>query len=615
MGVVVKSYLVLLLSFMFFVSSYAMEAPKNPSSTIVPINSISADKFGVLIKRDGLAHYMNALGDFAQVLFYSHKFFEKTGEINRSISLKHDVEGCAMANVWNSMMFLGQKPNATFMHAGDNIDDRFYEKLAEIEHAIKTGQEHPLLIKDSKGLPLYAASPAGIAALFKYRSLFIKEDLADSKYQAAVNELSNSRSGNAEVGRLEAYLRTKLKQRQLSQQMESYKPLVNNVQLSIKRLQEQGYGLSDELSNIVKVIYGCSCQLERSVTGLESCYLFLENPITMNNRHIAQVKSLKLPELYDVIYKELRNVTYKVCKSNGDKYKTLSGEPLPQRLEGNEAVIKEETKIAYDNTRNTEKKQIKAKGKKNRNRKKPAARNNRKQSKQSSLVIKNNVGQSKEELVAEAVQIPITTSSSNITYQVEETASSQPTSFMDHYKDGYVIQGDSNNIVSIEDPSNNMRLFLYPTEDNSERANIHNISYKPNIAIWFEDVSKALESQQYTNPESKKFVGNKEGRIKVIRMHRFSKLVDNYITTMGVPSKTPSRISSNKEIRVVIPGYVEFLDSGKKRSCYFSYIFDKNGQCFHRNIEFKLSAEMLHSFMKQGFFEAEFPPLDWNEQK
>ena len=170
------------------------------------------------------------------------------------------------------------------------------------------------------------------------------------------------------------------------------------------------------------------------------------------------------------------------------------------------------------------------------------------------------------------------------------------------YSDGKVLSDVEGAPVVIEDPCNKMCLHLYRTDKKCMRYNYTPV-YKQHILRWFQSAKEAL---------SKKDVSTVPEQNNALRIHRFSRLVDQFIPTMGVTRTVRSRKRNHgPEREFVIPGYVEFYESRKPMYCLFSYIVDSaNDKCFHRNMELRGVLKAFSDFYKNGFFEVERPPLE-----
>lgn len=152
------------------------------------------------------------------------------------------------------------------------------------------------------------------------------------------------------------------------------------------------------------------------------------------------------------------------------------------------------------------------------------------------------------------------------------------------YIDGQVRHTEEGSTVEIDDPCNKMRIYLYQTDSTATERTDFEPRYRSNVSIWFKFAKVALSKLEY-------YAATPDKQDEKVRIHRFSKLVDRFIPTMGVSRSVPSRIAGHtNETEIAIPGYVEFCESGAKRSCLFVYIIDSSdGKCFHRNIEFRES--------------------------
>jgi len=156
------------------------------------------------------------------------------------------------------------------------------------------------------------------------------------------------------------------------------------------------------------------------------------------------------------------------------------------------------------------------------------------------------------------------------------------------YTDGKVLPSEEGYEVVIDDPCNEMRLFLYPS-DKCESINYkYKLKYKENVLIWFSSAKKAFFDQGYLDPVREKYAGTASEQIQVVRIHRFSKLVDGFISKMGIRRSVTSRIPGETcdVTEITIKGEVKFYKEKTPRQCLFVYLIDAKDKCFHRNIQF-----------------------------
>lgn len=156
------------------------------------------------------------------------------------------------------------------------------------------------------------------------------------------------------------------------------------------------------------------------------------------------------------------------------------------------------------------------------------------------------------------------------------------------YAEGKIIKENAKSII-IDDPSNYMTIRLGIDENNANSASMPK-SFAENIKIWFSMSSpKALEVRGYLDPRDEvRFCRTIEDSNTAIRIHRFSKLVDKYIPKLAIKDTIYNPVSDETLERLYIPGRVTYKDTGNSYKCYFVYLLDKEGKCFHRNIEFTL---------------------------
>jgi hypothetical protein len=189
-------------------------------------------------------------------------------------------------------------------------------------------------------------------------------------------------------------------------------------------------------------------------------------------------------------------------------------------------------------------------------------------------------------------------------------------SFISPYQDG-TVKEVCPEYVSIEDTANRMYIYLFSNESDL-RYSPDTLRYTQHVNAWFNDARVALIDQGYLDPglRGHHCALTPECQLDVVRVHRFSKLVDAHIPTKGISYKKPSRKRAGVEdTYIAIPGMIRYMDRMKAKPaqeyCVFVYIIDgQTGVCFHRNILFRTNQEIIGEFMQKGFYEVEFPPLD-----
>lgn len=186
----------------------------------------------------------------------------------------------------------------------------------------------------------------------------------------------------------------------------------------------------------------------------------------------------------------------------------------------------------------------------------------------------------------------------------------------------YIAQDTEDDLaIVIEDPVNDTTVTIYKAKVAPAHApnprSIPNINYTRSVNEWFENPKMARINQGHTDPKNPRYRAG-EPEWKPIVLHAFPLLVDDYIFKYGTVSKTPSRITKDKnDIMITIPGKMEYPD-GTEETGVFTYIIDsENGQWYHRMFTPSSHKKMAEDFMQKGFFTPEikgyydvyFPPL------
>lgn len=170
----------------------------------------------------------------------------------------------------------------------------------------------------------------------------------------------------------------------------------------------------------------------------------------------------------------------------------------------------------------------------------------------------------------------------------------QPLSLLDiPYSDGSLIKNEKEKNIIIQDTCNNMCIILDPQAKYIPKDPCPCIQYKSNVTAWFTDPQKTVADRQNLSVNDPRFIPNIPKAVdRLLRVHRFSKLIDTLLPEMGFQLHTHDRRDGCKIPRIIIPGTVEFLDTKEKHPCIFEYIMDKDGQCFHRNMRIMPQAQI-----------------------
>jgi len=195
-----------------------------------------------------------------------------------------------------------------------------------------------------------------------------------------------------------------------------------------------------------------------------------------------------------------------------------------------------------------------------------------------------------------------------------------PKKSIDGYHDGTFCESESSDeIAVIADPCNNMRLYLYACDKENEKQRLYfdyPVKYMDNVNLWFRNTEDALSLKRNDPFLAPKLEDEKEC-FNAIRIHRFSRHVDRFIDQRGIVQYEPSRrIKGQIDICITIPGHVEFDNDPNPRTCIFVYLFDRRtGLCYHRNIEFKESGDLIFEYLQDGKYKVNLPPEEWAYRK
>jgi hypothetical protein len=643
--------------------SYASEqAAAKTSAVAVPpavLPDISPKAFSV----SGGEPYVRALHDFAQALLMQHRWLKAVVD---NVAVEANIYGSQMRsgiNILNLSAWLSQSANGCYIFAPE---PNFFEKLQEINLAIKSGKDHELLIKTPRGDFVFAATTDGIALLLKHRTLFMA-DTIDQKYKPIIDKLYSQaiHQENYEVILLASSLKSRFERSQLNvarqQQTEQLKICGMDASGSRGVFDLPCYTLSVPLRQRLEAAL---CLIKMSNAAFTRGLVPGKNFCTEYNR--------VQPALYASVRKKLREQSLHMA-TRDRKFsayaKTAKDEYFPENLDPIEDSYSQTVKFsqALDVVQQAVPVQevFKIKQKISKSPKEKSKKPVQKSKKHKALHDRTTPPVCSQS-IQEQAGLPAPSASSALPVQTdvpvvqEEHPEVNPgTGFCDKqdtapaeypaevsprpntsamrecheakdvapvaveasvhpevpnlidipYSDGNVLQADEDARVVIDDPCNKMRLFLYQT-DECERID-YKPFYKKNVKKWFESARAALSEQGYLNPSSEKYASTADKQFEKVRIHRFSRMVDRFIPNMGVRSSIPSRKPGHPdEIAITIPGYVEFLDTGTKKSCLFVYYVDStNWKCFHRNMQFKDALKVCAEFCKKRFFDLEFPPL------
>lgn len=229
------------------------------------------------------------------------------------------------------------------------------------------------------------------------------------------------------------------------------------------------------------------------------------------------------------------------------------------------------------------------------------------------LDIKEKVSIQKKENILEEICTCCATDISQIEKQQNKEQPEQQQinqgSFILPYNDGHIIQECAEYVV-INDQSAKMIITLLSNAGKRPPTITLPLDYQHNVLAWFENAHDALKSQGYFNFKSKKYAPYQETQLEMVNIHRFSKLVDQYIPSKGIFRLVPNRDNANiMDLTISIPGIIDY-PNGHRVYCIFQYIIDgRTRKCFHRNIVNRTNMELTAEFMDKGYYDIEFPAL------
>lgn len=596
-----------LLALLMLISVFAqaMEVPQTctPSASIsLPELKISPGLFG--LKESNSSEYLCALNHLAQLLLAHHKVIH---ECYKKINPIHTQLIAAQKEQERTLVILNKLKLDQAMAHNTN-----YRDYVNILRQVTSSEVDQLALNNTyKAFEFEAISLIGLLFILKNQSLISKKDLYTPDEISEIQRLytyKENLGGNIEIFNLIQFMKNKSDSELLAQQRAKY--------------IEQTKELTKKIMLCKRFIHSRYPQLSKT---LQSFLDIIENALKSPEAYASI--NLQIPKAYEPIARQLKLLVLK----NKDflRYaKTQEGDVLPLSLEEVTTPSKATPPITNEKPAVSKTKKNTAKKKQN----KPSL---------SKVEAKKEVVE--EEIVQENMDIPtdvapiaekssvalelatkiICDKTDALTVNQKKSCIVEPRQYQPAftqissllnipYDDGSIIE--KNELVTINDPCNQMRIALYATDNNTAQRYTKNFSYTQNIIDWFKDPSKSIVERMQLDRSNKKFVDNTiQAKNKALRIHRFSKLVDKFLPTMGVVHQTPSRITHTNERCVVIPGHIELSDTKQEQPCYFVYIINQHGECFHRNIEFTSRKEMALNFMQKGFFEVEFPALPSKE--
>lgn len=632
---------------LFFVCFFAYSC--DPSVLSCRTTAVRIDESDISPQSFGVLHgepYMAVLRDYAQTLLAQQRFLEANLSladawevIIKSRLLAEEQRGEVFAHI----EYLQKKPE----YGGDAL------LLQSLKQAVEAHEKHDMLIHLPDGGVLFAMTPEGIELLLKYRSLLI-DGVLSAKQEAEIDKIYGRAmiSGDAEVLHIAKYLKfrkEKCHATRFFEENQSQAILLNVYSARCAQDISDNYRLSEVLDQGLNEVPRLSLYFNETMRLAD--FQVAGRPTQLKNLVLIEYGKI-CPVVYAAVRKKIKETFQELKRQR--KFlvylKSREGEFLPECLQFKDdmdeavckAVKKESVKKIFPPEKDmpVEKKQEKVKCSKK-----------RKKKEQDAFVGAYRLPLAKQvetDLPAEGVDepgrvtLPASVECGVVDIQVQRTINqeepegaqaespiklpadcAEPTkkdsivpckvpvlADIHDYADGRVLCANEAGTVIIDDPSNAMRISLYQT-DACDRLN-YKPMYTQNITRWFESARDALSEQGYLDPASEKYAPTRNSQEHMVRIHRFSKLVDRYIATMGVKSTLPSRLAKHPdEIVVTIPGNMESYDSRQRRACLFVYYIDSvTGRCFHRNIQFKNACRACIDFCKKRTFDIEFPPLD-----
>lgn len=654
--------------------SYAMQQPAvSTSAAAVPptvLPDISPKAFGV----SGGEPYIRALRDFAQVLFMQHRYFKTildqavTEEmVQKQEQLKFQLE----INAWNRIAWLEQTPEACFV---SSAEADFFKTLQEIKQAIRSGQDHELIVRGPGGIPIFAATLQGVELLLNHRSLFMQDSI-DSEHKPLIDNIyqETKHSENMEVVLLATLLKLKLEQsigQSIILKNAAQRHVCKNDVVGSMTLIEQNYKLSPDLHKCFVALTGIMDHFHQKM--LSPSVRIPGNPATFKQQAIIEYNGTQ-PAIYAIIRKKLLDQVKKMERTNKGfcvYSRTVQGEPLPLRLDPIDVnPVQEEVQVPAAVSQPVPSEAVQAprigrkSGKKTYKQGKQPKKKNKQNKAASDSLASPDCSQIEQELAVQ--QTPSTSSAPQPVQAVaplaqEEAPEGNPST-------SSIEQGGAPSVTTVECaaevsaapstpvirecqeeeakttvkaaaagscPRHEETLVIGISGYNdgkvlsSEAGSMVVIDDPCNkMCLHLYQTDKKCMRYNYTpvykqhilrwfqsakEALSKKHVSTMPEQNSALRRHRFSRNVDQYIPTMGVTRTVPSRKPGHgPEREFVIPGYVEFYESRKPMYCLFSYIVDSaNDKCFHRNMELRGVLKAFSDFYKNGFFEVERPPLE-----
>lgn len=172
------------------------------------------------------------------------------------------------------------------------------------------------------------------------------------------------------------------------------------------------------------------------------------------------------------------------------------------------------------------------------------------------------------------------------------------------YKNASIEKLDAS--IKITDHANKMTIYLA----SNATKNSNPLVYSESIKNWINNTDFALTDTKYIDPTNQRYIGeDKNKKNETIRIHRFAIEIDSYKDS-GKKIEEINPKSGENLTRIILQDKVKYDEQTQERDCYFVYIFDSTGKCFHRNMAFDLKQYGLPSvYIPTTTYEENFPAL------
>jgi len=197
-------------------------------------------------------------------------------------------------------------------------------------------------------------------------------------------------------------------------------------------------------------------------------------------------------------------------------------------------------------------------------------------------------------------------------------AKKSPKRGIDGYHDGEFLEKESTReVIIINDVCNKMKIYLYLSDRKypvNRKEVDYPICYTNYVNQWFRNSEKSLIKKiKFVSADLAEKLKDSQGKLNAKRIHRFSRHVDRFIDSHGIQQFAPSRkFPGVQDVCITIPGSVEFAEDKILRTCIFVYLIEsETGTCYHRNIEFKDSNDIIIEYLKDGKYKVKLPPVEW----